>query len=492
MERYDLYRNIAELTQGDIYIGVVGPVRTGKSTFIKKFMDALVLPNIADGYNRERIVDEMPQSGAGKMIMTTQPRFVPNEAVGIRLMEGAEVSVRMVDCVGYMVKGAAGHLEDDMPRMVRTPWHNEDIPFEQAAEIGTRKVITDHSTIGIVVTTDGSICDIPRSSYLEAEERVIDELKELNKPFVIILNSATPEEKESIKLRETLQQRYEIPVLLIDVMSLSVDEIQNILESVLYEFPVKCINFSIPQWLNALPEDHSLINEMLGEIREHMDPVVKMKDYQLLLECFEEQESILPPKLEALHFGKGEINYTIPLDGELFYKMLGEQCGCEIRDDRHLFTTMRELVSAKSEYSRVADALDSVRRLGYGIVQPDMKELALQEPEIIRQGNRFGVKLKASAPSLHLVKVDIETAVSPIVGSERESEELVQYMMREFEQKPQAIWETDIFGKSLHELVCEGLSNKLHRMPEDVQGKMQETLQKIVNEGSGGLVCILL
>ena len=492
MEKYDIYQDIALRTQGDIYIGVVGPVRTGKSTFIKKFTDLLVLPNINNPYNRERIIDELPQSGAGRMIMTTQPKFVPNEAVEITLNDEASLRVRMIDCVGYMVRGALGHMENDLPRMVRTPWYDYDIPFEEAAEMGTRKVITDHSTIGIVVTTDGSITDIARSNYIEPEERVISELKALHKPFVIILNSAMPNSEDTIRLHEAMQMKYDVPVLLMDVMSLNTGDIQRILEMILYEFPIKMIDLKVPQWVQALNEDHWLLQTILDGISQKTESLSRMRDHRVLQECFTNEEQIGNPKLLSMQLGEGVINYEIPMDNSLFYKVLGEQCGCEIKGDGHLFITMKELVKAKKEYDRIAQALESVKETGYGMVAPHMDELSLEEPEIIKQGNKYGVRLKASAPSLHIMSVDVKTEVSPVMGSEKESQEMIEYLLKEFENDPAKIWETNIFGKSLHDLMKEGLENKLGRMPEDVQAKIQEMLRRMVNEGSGGMVCILL
>ncbi|MGI6169191.1 MAG: stage IV sporulation protein A [Christensenellales bacterium] len=492
MERYDLYRDIAERTQGDIYIGVVGPVRTGKSTFIKKFMDTLVLPNIADDNNRRRIIDELPQSGAGRSIMTTQPSFVPNEAVDITIGDETQLSVRMVDCVGYMVKGATGHMEEGQPRMVRTPWFDYDIPFEEAAEIGTQKVIAEHSTIGVVMTCDGTVAEIPRSGYIEPEERVIAELKELNKPFVVVLNSATPTEENTIKLREAMEIKYNVPVLLLDITQINGADIQNLLETVLLEFPIRMVNFQMPQWISALSEDHWLVQEIMAGITESMGDLEHMRDYTNIQQQFVESENISSPKMNAIRLGEGVMEFSISLKKDMFYKILQEECGCEIQDEGHLFKTVKDLVRERDEYSRVANAIESVRQTGYGVVPPNMAELELAEPEIVRQGNRFGVRLKASAPSLHMIRVDVQTEVAPLVGTEKESEELVQYLLSEFENAPEKIWNTNIFGKSVNELVREGLSNKLSRMPDDVQEKLQDTLQKIINEGSGGLICILL
>jgi stage IV sporulation protein A len=492
MEKFDLYRDIAERTNGDIYIGVVGPVRTGKSTLIKRIMDLLVLPNMENEFDKERSRDEMPQSGAGRTIMTTQPKFVPNEAVKITLRENAHLNVRMVDCVGYMVNGAMGHTEDGAPRMVRTPWFDRDIPFEEAAEIGTQKVIKDHSTIGLVVTTDGTITEIPRSSYVEAEERVIRELKELNKPFIMILNSKYPDREETLTLKSALEEKYDVPVLALDVLNLEEDDIHNILSSALFEFPITEIKVDVPKWVLSLDEDHWLIRYIMDSVIAASQSIARIRDADSFGKSLEESEHMELPKIDEMDLGTGNIRVRMEPKSGLFYKILGEECGYEIEGDYQMIGLMKELARAKREYDRVADALRDVRETGYGMVAPTMEELTLEEPEIIKQGGRFGVRLKASAPSLHLIRADIQTEVSPIVGSERQSEELIRYLLDEFESDPSKLWSSNIFGKSLHELVTEGLSNKLTRMPEDAQFKIQETLQRIINEGSGGLICIIL
>lgn len=492
MQSYNLYKDISERTGGDIYIGVVGPVRTGKSTFIKRFMDMLVLPNLDDTHEKERVVDELPQSSAGKTIMTTQPKFVPNEAVRIMINDEAEMNVRMVDSVGYMVEGAMGHLENNVPRMVTTPWFDYDIPFEEAAETGTRKVITDHSTIGIVMTTDGSITEIPRLSYIEAEERVIGELNELGKPYIIILNSANPSNEDTISLRQAMEDKYGVPVVLMNIMRLSDSDISSMMENLLYEFPLKEINIDMPGWARALSPDHWLMEEVFSGISGVIDGLEKVRDYQSLIGAMEALEDVTSASVTGIMLGEGSVNMRIEFPDELFYKILGDECGYPIEDDYHLVSIVKDLVKAKKEYDRISNALESVKDTGYGLVPPAIDEMSLEEPEMVRQGSRFGVRLKASAPSLHMIRVDIETEVSPIVGTEKQSEELVKYLLSEFENDPAKIWNTDIFGKSLHELVKEGLSGKLTHMPEDARMKIQETLQRIINEGSGGLICILL
>ncbi len=492
MEKFDLYRDIAERTDGDIYIGVVGPVRTGKSTLIKRIMDLLVLPNMDNDFKKERSRDEMPQSGAGRTIMTTQPKFVPNEAVQISLQENANLNIRMVDCVGYLVKGAMGHMEGEAPRMVRTPWFDYDIPFEEAAEIGTRKVIADHSTIGLVVTTDGSITEIPRSNYVEAEERVIRELKELQKPFVMILNTRTPDAEDTIKLKGALEEKYDVPVLALDVLNLTDEDIHNILSNALFEFPITEIKLDVSKWVLSLDDDHWLIQYIMDSSREVSANALRIRDMDGFGKSFEDSEYLEKPKIENIDLGSGKVQVQMDVKSGLFYQILGEECGYHIEGDYQMIGLMKELAFAKKEYDRVADALKDVRETGYGMVAPSMEELTLEEPEIIRQGGRFGVRLKASAPSLHMIRADIETEISPIVGTEKQSEEMIKYLLDDFENDPSKLWESNIFGKSLNELVREGLSNKLMRMPEDAQFKIQETLQRIINEGSGGLICIIL
>ena len=492
MEDNLLYQDIAKRTEGDIYVGVVGPVRTGKSTFIKRFMDLLVIPNIDNEFKKERARDELPQSAGGRTIMTTEPKFVPNEAVGITVGKNINLNVRLVDCVGYLVNNAIGYLEDDMPRMVRTPWSEEEIPFEEAAEIGTRKVIAEHSTIGILVTTDGSITDIPREDYIEAEERVVRELKELNKPFVIILNSNTPTSEYTRSLAEKLEDKYDTLVIPTDCENLDINNIDEIFGKVLYEFPIEHTNINFPRWVDGLPEDHWLKEELYDEIKNAFRDVKILKQIDNGISKLQNTDVILSSLIDDIQLGTGTINITINLMEDLFYKVLTEISGVDISNEGELFSTMLSFANTKKAYDKVAYALQEVKTRGYGIVSPGIDELILEEPEMVKQGSRYGVKLKARAPSIHMIRADIETEVSPIVGSERQSEELVESLLSEFENEPQRIWESNIFGKSLHELVNEGLQNKLSHMPEDAQGKLQETLERIVNEGSGGLICIIL
>lgn len=489
---FNLYRDIAERTDGDVYIGVVGPVRTGKSTFISRFMEQLVLPRLADSPKKARIADELPQSGSGRTIMTTQPKFVPGEAVTVSLGENTPVRIRLVDSVGYLVKGALGVSDEDGTRMVHTPWFDQDIPFDQAAEIGTRKVITDHATIGMVVTTDGSIADLPRSAYVDAEERVISELKALGKPFVIVLNSATPRSADTLTLRDTLEDRFAVPVMLLNVKEMQVDDIQRVLESVLLEFPLREAHLMVPAWLSALDDDHYLVQHVLDGVRSSGLTGRVMRESDVFDMAFADSEYAEPVRTERIEPGEGRMDFSLPIRDGLFNRILGEECGTEIRGDAHLLRLMKELVSAKAEYDRIADALSAVRATGYGFVAPAMSELALQEPQIVRQGSQFGVKLKANAPSLHLIRVDIETEVTPVVGTEEQSADMVRQLTDEFATNPQKVWETSFFGRSLDEMVREGLNNKLLRMPADAQEKVQQTLTRIINEGDGGMICILL
>lgn len=495
MERaasFNLYRDIAERTDGDVYIGVVGPVRTGKSTFITRFMEELVMPQLPAGPKRDRLADELPQSGSGRIIMTTQPKFVPDEAVEVMLQEQTPVRIRLVDSVGYVVKGALGSSENDAVRMVHTPWYDHDIPFEQAAEVGTRKVMTDHATIGMVITTDGSITDIPRNAYIDAEERVINELKALGKPFVILLNSANPRHADTLSLRDSLEDKYAVPVMLLNVKEMHVEDIQHVLESVLLEFPLREAHLNTPAWLDALEPEHWLVQHVLEGVRASGRTMRKMHETDVFNDAFANSDCVQEVRCDHVYPGEGRMCFSLPLKEGLFNRVLSEECGTEIRGDAHLLALMKELVAAKSEYDHIAEALHSVRETGYGLVTPTMSEMTLQEPEIVRQGGQFGVKLKAQAPSLHMIRVDIETEVTPVVGTEKQSEELVKYLLEEFEHDPQQIWSTNFFGKSLNDMVREGLSNKLMRMPMDAQEKIQETLTKIINEGNGGMICILL
>lgn len=492
LEEYDVYRSIAERTEGSIYIGVVGPVRTGKSTFIKRFMDLLVIPNIDNEFKKERTKDELPQSADGRTIMTTEPKFVPNEAIEMTLGENARFKLRLVDCVGYLVEGAMGHLEDGHPRMVNTPWYDNVIPFEDAAEIGTKKVINDHSTIGLVVTTDGSITDIPRRNYIEAEERVIKELKEINKPFIIILNSARVESEEAKDLRESLEEKYETPVLLVDCLNMGMDDIGDILGKVLFEFPIREMNYYMPRWVDSIDTDHWLKKEIIDGIKNNTFDISKLREVGDSVAALSSLESINNSELTNMDLSKGSADINFKLKEGLFYRVLGELSGHEIEGDYQLIGLLKELSESKREFDKIKDAIRDVKEIGYGVVAPSVDEIQLEEPEIVKHGGRFGVKLRASAPSLHIIKANIETEVSPIVGTEKQSEEFIRYFLDEFESNPQKIWDTNVFGKSLYDMVKEELQGKLYKMPDDIQGKIQITLQKIVNDSKGSIICIII
>ncbi len=488
----DIYTSIAERTGGDIYIGVVGPVRTGKSTFIKRFMETLVIPNIVSDFKRERALDELPQSAAGKTIMTTEPKFIPEEAVEVNLGNEASFSVRLIDCVGYIVPSAIGYIENEQPRMVMTSWFDEEIPFNMAAEIGTQKVITDHSTIGLVVTTDGSISDIPRSEYEECEERVIRELKELGKPFVVILNSISPDSPHTKALAEELTDRYDAKVIPVSCLDLEEEDIKEIISEILFSFPIKEINIRTARWINSLEKGHWLKSEIMDCIRNAAKDIKIVREAKIAAEAMGKCPHIIKAEISSIDLGKGSVTINAELDSSLFYKILGESTGIEIESESDLMPLLTELNEIKQKYQRIEPALAEVEATGYGIIMPEMEELSLEEPKIIRQGGKYGVRLKASAPSIHLMKANINTTVSPIVGSERQSEELIMYLLDGFDEDPKKIWDSNIFGKSLHELVNEGLHNKLYKMPTDARMKLQEALERVINDGCSGLICFIL
>lgn len=488
----NIYNDISKRTNGDIYIGVVGPVRSGKSTFIKRFMDTLVLPNIEDSYVRERAQDELPQSAAGRTIMTTEPKFIPEEAVKLKLDDDMSMRVRLIDCVGYIVPSSVGYIEEEQPRMVSTPWYDEEIPFNMAAEIGTKKVITEHSTIGLVVTTDGSISSIPRDEYEEAERRVIDELKELDKPFVVLMNSTQPKSQGVISMCENLTNEYGVPVIPVNCLELTENEVTDILSDILYEFPVSSVGINYPSWINSLEKDNYFRTSIYTSIKQNVNVVSNIRSIASFADLIKENEFVESVNVNSLDLSSGNIEIKLYVDNKYFYQILSEKCGITINDEKDLMNNFISLISKKCEYERFSKALEDVESNGYGIVLPEMDELSLSEPVIMKQGGRYGVRLKANAPSIHMIKCNTFTEVAPIVGSESQSQELVMYLLKEFEENPSEIWNTNIFGKSLHELVQEGLNNKLYRMPNDARDKFRETIERVINEGCNGLICIIL
>ncbi len=492
MDNFNIYKDIAERTQGDIYVGVVGPVRTGKSTFIKRFMDMMVIPKIENGYKKERAKDELPQSGSGKTIHTTEPKFVPNEAVEINIGEGIKFRVRLVDCVGYIVKAALGYLEGENQKMVNTPWFDYEIPFEDAAEIGTRKVINDHSTIGLVITTDGSITGLSRGDYLEAEERVVRELKAINKPFIIVLNSKHKDSEEAASLRKELEEKYDVPVESMDVLNMNEADVNNLFKRVLKEFPVKEINIDMPEWIEKLEPTHWLKVNFLNIVKDMAKNIFKVRDIKSFLDKDMDYEALGSSEILEMDMGEGTARVVLRPKEGIFYNILSEICNSPITGENELLGIMKVLQQAKREYDKVATALKDVRENGYGLVPPQLSEMVFESPEKVMKDGKYGIKLKASAPSLHIIKSNIQTEITPYVGAERESEELVKTLLEEFEKDPAKFWQSNMFGKSLEMLVKEGLQNKLYKMPEDVQLKIQRTLERIINEGTGGLICIIL
>ncbi len=492
MEKFDIFRDIAERTGGDIYIGVVGPVRSGKSVFIKRFMELMVLPHIEDPHDYERAKDSLPQCGAGRTVTTTEPKFIPDEGVEITVKEGISFRVRLVDCVGYTVEGALGYEEEEGPRMVTTPWFEEDIPFQEAAEVGTRKVIAEHSTVGVLVTTDGSITDIPRESYAPAERRVVQELKEVGKPFVIVLNSAHPRAESTLELASQLEMEYDVATVALDCLHMTQEDVLLLVEQLLYEFPVREVEVTLPAWVEVLEPTHWLRSELEQTVSEVVRNVRRLRDVNKAIASLQAHERVQEVLLKRLDMGQGIATLQVEACESLFFRVLEEITGCAITGKADLVPLMRELALAKREYDRVAEALKEVRQLGYGMVPPTLDEMTFDEPELIRQGSRFGVRLRASAPTLHFIRADIHTEVTPLIGTEQQCEELVRYLLNQFEDDPKRIWQSDIFGKPLHELVREGIQSKLFRMPEDVQEKLQETLERLINEGSAGLICIII
>ena len=490
MNTFQLYKDIQARTNGEIYIGVVGPVRTGKSTFIKRFMDVLVLPHMEDEHGKSRTKDELPQSASGRTIMTTEPKFVPKEAAEIRLSDDVSVKVRLIDCVGYMVEGASGHIEGGEERQVKTPWFDYEIPFTKAATIGTRKVIHDHATIGIVVTTDGSIGDIERQGYREAEDKTIRELQSIGKPFIVLVNSKKPYGDEARETAQELEQQYGVKAIPVNCEQLKEDDIYQIMEAVLFEFPVSEVQFFIPKWVEMLPRDHRIKQDMLEHIRAVMDGLGEIKDAAAGVEK-PESLYINDMKVDHIEMDTGCVKVRIDIADKFYYEMLSELTGTPIAGQYELITAMKNLSELKDEYEGVKDAFAAVRMKGYGVVSPKKEEITLEEPVIIKQGNKFGVKIHSEAPSIHLIRANIETEIAPIVGSEQQAEDLVRYI-KEAGDTEGGIWSTNIFGKSIEDLVMDGMQNKMAVINDESQVKLQDTMQKIVNDSNGGLVCIII
>lgn len=487
----NIYEDIAKRTNGEIYIGVVGPVRSGKSSFIKKFMEGAVIPNIENDYDRERARDETPQSASGKTIMTTEPKFVPDEAIAVRIGD-TKMRVRLIDCVGYMIDGALGTDENGNVRMVTTPWSSEPMEFEKASELGTKKVITEHSTVGIVVTSDGSYGEFSRNDYINAERRVVGELQTLGKPFVIVLNSSAPESDDAHALALSIEEKYGAPVALVNALELTNEDFEAILELLLSQFSVNEIRFHLPKYLSSLESEHWLKASIISSIKASTSEISKIADINSCLEELSKNEYIDGTPKSVCDLGKGEIDIDVSLNKELYYKIISEFCENEIKDDEQLFFTIKTLSMAKRELDKFTSAIDEVNETGYGIVLPDVDDMTLEEPEIVKQSGAYGVKLRASAPSIHLIRAQIETEINPIVGTAERSQEIIKYMLEEFEDDPKKIWQSNMFGKSLYELVNEGLHAKLEHISADSRARLSDTLTRVINEGSNGLICIIL
>ncbi len=487
---YDLYSDIKNRTGGEIYIGVLGPVRTGKSTFIKRFMEEMVLPFMEDEHAKNRAQDELPQSAGGKTITTTEPKFIPNEAASVVLNGDIPVSVRLIDCVGYMVDGAAGHMEEDVERMVKTPWFDYEIPFTQAAEIGTDKVMNDHSTIGLVVTTDGSFGEIPRSNYLEAEEKTIMALKKLRKPFLVLVNSQKPYSEDAKRVAGEISDKYGVSAVTVNCEQLKKEDIHMLLENVLYEFPISSIEFYMPKWVEMLSFEHKMKQDIIFQIKKLMNELSNVRD--ITKANFElESEYIRKCKLDGINMSEGSVKIILDLDDTYYYEMISDLVGESITSEYQMLSTLKEMARMKREYTKVLHAMESVRYKGYGVVMPDKEEIVLEKPEVIRQGNKFGVKIRAESPSIHMIKASIETEISPIVGTEQQAKDLIQYIS-DTGTNDDGIWETNIFGKTIEQLVNDGISGKIAMINEESQIKLQETMQKIVNDSNGGMVCIII
>ena len=500
MEKSEIYEDISKRTNGDVYIGVVGPVRCGKSTFIKRFMESSVIPNISGDYDKRRALDELPQSAGGKTVMTTEPKFIPDEAVTMSFGENTSMRLRMIDCVGYLVPDALGTTEDGAQRMVSTPWSEDSVPFETAAEDGTKRVIKDHSTVGMLVTCDGSFGEIPRENFVEAEERTARELKEIGKPFAVILNSADPSSEESEKLAIELEEKYSAPVALVNCLELDSNDVENILEMLLYEFPITEVNISFPGWISALPHGHTFSEAVLSSVRSACPLIGALDDSKKIADCIceelekfiDDEKDVLTAEVVKSDLARGTVNICVTLPEAYYYGVLCDLTGICVSNEKELVTVMMNLSDAKRELEKYENAIVDLENTGYGIVIPDVEDLKLEDPQIIRQSGAYGVKLRAKASSIHMIKADIETEINPIVGTEEQSEEMVKYLLSQFEDDPQKLWESNLFGKSLYELVNDGLHTKLMHLNDDSREKLSETLSRIVNESSNGLICIIL
>lgn len=491
MEKIEIIKSITERTGGDIYLGVVGAVRTGKSTFIKKVIENLVVPNIEDEYERKRALDEIPQSAQGKTIMTTEPKFVPSNAAKIQI-DDFSANVRLVDCVGYVIPNAKGYEDENGPRMVKTPWYDEEIPFIEAAEVGTEKVIKDHSTIGIVVTTDGSIGELNRVDYVEAENRVVTELKEIGKPFIVLLNSTHPMLPETERLAEKMKEEYDVPVLPISVENMTERDIYNILREALYEFPVLEVNVDMPEWIACLSANHWLKKIYVDKIRESVIEIDKLRDIEHITSHFQDCEYISKAYLSNVDTSTGVVTVSLNAPGDLYNQILKDIIGVDITSKAALLTLFQDYTEAKQEYDQIKGALKMVKQTGYGVATPTLADMKLDTPEILKQGSRYGVKLKAVAPSIHMIRVDVESTFEPIIGSELQSKELINHLMKDSDKDASAIWKSEIFGRSLDVIVQEGIQAKLSLLPENARYKLQQTLSKLVNKGSGNLFAIVL
>lgn len=488
----DIYRSIAERTNGDIYFGVVGPVRSGKSTFIRRFMELLAIPNLDDEYARQRLIDELPQSGDGKTVMTAEPKFVPAEAVQLTVNDNVKLNVRMVDCVGYMIPGALGAVEDGKVRMVSTPWSDGRIPFTEAAEIGTQRVIREHSTVGIVVTSDGSTGELPREAYESAEERVIKELKEIKKPFVVVLNSRNPHGEACMSIAESISDAYGATVIPTDCMKMGIDEVNNIIAELLYRFPASQINFYLPSFTDGLSDEHWIKASVIGKLAEWSETFENLADIRESISAVADDDIVESVEIEGIDLATGNVDVNVNMVQGLFYKVVSELMESDVKNDAQFFSMIREFAEAKKEYDKLETAMSEVGESGYGIVKPRLAEMVLDEPEVFKQGSKYGVRLKAKAPSMHIIKTDITTEVSPIVGTEKQSEELVMSLKSIYKESPEKIWETKFFGKTLYEMIEEQMENKLTGVPSSVRVKVQRSLQKISDEGKEYFICIII